>query len=187
MSAAPEGPPLSTDDGDKLKKAEFEQRMEEARIAQNLPEGAVPEQRPQAFQTVDDPHSLVYKNLVEEGDPRGGVPAMDKSAYDRAGSKAQMDKAARESLTRTRLYPGARAYLEDGGLRRAVAVNRVVSWKSFEDQVRGTSGVPTQHDQAEVAEYEVVTRDGRSEVLIVDADRLETPAEQADWGRTAIS
>src|SRR4051794_8816382 len=98
MSAAPEGPPLSTDDGDKLKKAEFEQRMDEARRAQNLPEGAVPEQRPQAFQTVDDPHSGVYKNLVEDEDPRGGVPAMDKAAYDRAGSKAQMDKAAKESL-----------------------------------------------------------------------------------------
>src|SRR5436853_7853261 len=130
MSDVTDGPPLSTEDGDRIKKAEFERRMEEARIAQNLPEGAVPEQRPIASQVVDDPHSGVYNALKEAGDPRAGVPAMDKSAYDRAASEGQARKAAKESRTRTRLYPGARAYIEDpegSGFRRAVAVNRVVS------------------------------------------------------------
>jgi hypothetical protein len=186
------GPPLSTDDeGEKLKKEEFERNMEEARRAQNLPEGAVPEQRPQAFQTPVDPHSRVRNDLVEAEDPRGGaLPAMGKSAYDRASSSAQAKKAARESISRVRLYPGARAFIDNEGTPdhgRAVAVNRVAQWGSFEDGMKANSGDPALNDYAAPAVYECTTRDGRSELMLVDAEHLRTPGEAADWGRTAIS
>lgn len=184
-----EGPPLSTDEeGGKLKKDEFERNMEEARKGQNLPEGAVPEQRPIASQTQDDPHSDLYKRLVEEGDPTAqNQPAMEKSAYDRASSKAQADKAAKESSSNQRMYPGSRCTINKGPRQgTSVAVNRVVSFVDFENQMRGTSGVPIQNDSAEVAEYEVTTRDGRGELLIVNADDLDRPTNQADWGRSPI-
>jgi hypothetical protein len=190
MTNPTDGPPLSTDDeGEKLKKAEFERNMEEARIAQNLPEGAVPEQRPIASQTVDDPHSDTYKALREAGDPRAGAPAMDKAAYDRAGSAAQMKKAADSSTDNTRLYPGARAVIDREGHPdhgRSVAVNRVATWASFEEQMKGTSGIPEQMNAAIPEEYEVMTRDGRAEQLIVNADHLKVPTNQGDWGRSPI-
>lgn len=183
-------PPLTTDDeGEKLKKKEFEQRMEEQRIAQNLPEGAVPEQRPIASQTVDDPHSRVFKELQDAGDDRGGVPAMDKAAYDRAQSDAQARKAAKESETPDRFYPGARAYIENPGAPdhgRAVAINRVEEFASFQDQALGSSGVPAQMNAAKVKSYECRSRDGRAELLIVDAEHLRR-SEEADWGKTPIS
>lgn len=184
------GPPLSTDeDGEKLKKAEFEANMEAARIAQNLPEGAVPEQRPIASQTVDDPHSNVFKALREAGDPRAGSEAMPKSAYDKAASAAQMKSAAESSTDNTRLYPGARAVIDhpshpDHG--RSVAINRVATWASFEDQMKGTSGIPEQMNAAVPSEYEVKTRDGRAEDLIVEAQYLKVPQNQGDWGRSPI-
>jgi hypothetical protein len=189
----PEGPPLSTDDeGERLKKAEFEQRMEEARIAQNLPPGAVPEQRPQAFQTPSGQQSRVHDELVEAGDPRGGaLPAMDKSAYDRAISSAQARKADSESLGRQRLYPGARAYVHNEGQPdhgRAVAINRVASWSTFEDGMKANSGDPALNDYSVPYEYECSSRDGRGEsAMIIRADHLRTPGEQADWGRTPIT
>jgi hypothetical protein len=187
--SATEGPPLTTDDeGGRLKKEEFERNMEEARRAQNLPEGAVPEQRPIASQTVDDPHSDLYHRLVEANDPTAqNQEAMDKSAYDRAASKGQMEKAAKESRTNERMFPGARCVINKGPRENtSVAVNRVVSFKDFEAQFLGTSGVPVQQDSAEVAEYEVTTRDGRGEVLIVNADDLSRPTNQGDWGRSPI-
>lgn len=189
MSDSTAGPPLSTDDGEKLKKAEFEARMDEARRAQNLPEGAVPEQRPIASQTVDDPHSDVYKKLQDAGDPRGGTPAMGKEAYDRAASSAQMRKAAAASTDNTRLYPGAKAVIDHEGHpdhNRSVAVNGVASWVNFEEQMKGTSGIPEQMNAAIPAEYHVKTRDGRSEDLVVEAKYLKIPKNQGDWGRSAI-
>lgn len=187
---ATQGPPLSTDDeGEKLKKAEFEANMEQARIAQNLPEGAVPEQRPIASQTVDDPHSDVYKKLRDAGDPRAGTEAMGKEAYDRAASPAQMKKAAKASTANTRLYPGARAVIDHEGSPdhgRSVAVNGVASWASFEEQMKGTSGIPEQMNAAIPEEYNVKTRDGRSEDLVVKAEHLKIPKNQGDWGRSAI-
>jgi hypothetical protein len=170
-------------------QAEFEANMDEARRAQNLPEGAVPEQRPIASQTVDDPHSNVYKALVEAGDPRGGAPAMDKEAYDRAASPAQMRKAAKESTANTRMYPGAKAVIDREGHPdhgRSVAVNGVATWASFEEQMKGTSGIPEQMNAAIPAEYNVKTRDGRSEDLVVEAKYLKIPQNQGDWGRSAI-
>jgi len=189
MTHQTEGPPLSTDDdGEKLKKKEFEANMEEARRAQNLPEGAVPEQRPIASQTVDDPHSELYKRLVEDGDPTAqNQEAMPKSAYDKAASAAQASKAEKESFKNVRLYPGARATINDGPRKgTSVAVNRVVSFESFEDQMKGSSGFPDQNNRAIPAEYEVTTRDGRGELLIVEANLLDVPKEQGDWGRSSI-
>lgn len=184
-------PPLTaSEEGDKFKKKEFERNMEEARVAQNLPEGSVPEQRPIASQTVDDPHSRVYKELKEAEDPRAGVPAMDKSAYDRANSDSQRSKAEGEEERPGRLYPGARAYIDNEGEPdhgRAVAVNRVADWKSFEDQMKGTSGVPEQNNAGQPATYECFSRDGRAEIMLVSAEHLRLPGESADWGRTAIS
>lgn len=171
--------------------AEWEAKQDQLRREQNLPEGAVPEQRPIASQTVDNPHSRVYNELTAAGDPRGGgQPAMGKEAYDRADSQEQKDKAASESQVRQRLYPGARAYVEDPGAPdhgRAVAINGVATWASFDDQLRGTSGVPAMQDMAIPAEYEVCFRDGRAENSVVAADKLRVPNEQGDWGRTSIS
>jgi hypothetical protein len=168
-------------------KKEFERKQREDAEKQNLPEGGVPERRPIASQTAPDNESDTVKKLREAGDPRGGqVPAMDKAAYDRAGSKEQAKKAAKEERSADRLYPGARGYIDNEGEPdhgRAVAVNRVSSFKEGTNE--NAQGIDTRFQ--EVEDYECVSRDGRSELLIVSAEHLKVgdPADP-QWGKTPV-
>jgi hypothetical protein len=190
----PAGPaPIASDDeGEALKKRDFEARQAELARGQNLQqEGAVPEQRPIASQTVDDPHSEVFKKLQEAGDPRAGVPAMDKAAYDRAASKSQAQAAAKESIAETRLFPGARGWIDNPGAPdhgRAVAVNRVTQYKTGQDATNAVSGIPELMRQAAPAEYECMTRDGRAELMLVSAEHIRADTSGGnDWGKTPLT
>jgi hypothetical protein len=193
-SVDPAGPApvaASEDNEDQVaKQREFDARMAELRDAQNLRDpNAVPEQRPIASQTVDDPHSRVYNELKEAGDPRANDEPMDRAAYQRAASVSQARKAEKESRGVVRLFPGARVYIDQEGHPdhgRAAAVNRVVSWASPEDALMAQLG-GTEGNFAQPAEYEIMTRDGRAEMLIKSADHLR-PAEGSgvDWNRTTI-
>lgn len=189
----PNPSPLAAKESDEEKVAsqkEFEARMQEQRNAQNLSDpNAVPEQRPIASQVVDDPHSQVYKDLQEAGDPRANNEPMDLDAYKRAQSPEQAKKAAKQSREVTRLYPGARAYIENPGQPdhgRAVAVNAVHSWADPQSELLAASGT-VEGRFAAPAEYECMSRDGRAELMIVSAEHLRVPSNQADWGKTPIS
>jgi hypothetical protein len=170
-------------------KKEFDALQQQRAGEQNMGEGGVPEQRPIASQQ-PAPESGVRERLIEAGDQRGGAePPMDKSAYDRAASKGQAQKAAKESQTPDRLYPGARGYIDNPGAPdhgRAIAVNGVASFASVEDERISAAGGPNQRF-AKVAEYECVTRDGRAELMIVSADHVKRTLNEADWGKTPLS
>lgn len=183
-------PPDSPAEDAKSKK-EFEENQRQLAREQNLPDGAVPEVRPIASQQLTDRdlHSETFLKLRERGDPRGGLPAMPKAAYDKANSDAQARKAAKESRTE-RLYPGARGYIQyekdddHPDNNRAVAVVRVASYKDFSNEMLANSGTPEARF-AEVDEYECTTRDGRAETLFVKAENLKV-AQGDNWGRTPI-
>jgi hypothetical protein len=170
-------------------KKDFEQKQREAAAAQNLPEGAVPEVRPIASQTVDDQalHSKVFRELRDSGDDRGGAPAMPKSAYDKAASQDQLTKSRRESRM-PRLHVGARGYVDNPGSPddgRAISIVRIAGYGSPEAEMIATMGNPESRF-AEPTEYECTTRDGRAETLLVDAKHFRTMERSEDWGRTPI-
>lgn len=168
----------------KQSKKDREDEREEQRIAQNLPEGAVPEKRPQAT-THRVEHGQIHDRMVEEhGHALGEEPAMDQDAYDKAESEAQAKKAAKDSLPPERFYPGAHAVIvnPDGDGKehdgRMVAVNAVHAFESKADELMAASGTPSARF-ATVDSYEVRTRDGRGEMLIVSADHLKrVPAQE---------
>lgn len=181
-------PPSPAED---VSKKEFEERQAQLAREQNLPEGGVPEVRPIASQTVDEEaqHSKVFKRLRDAGDDRAGAKAMPKSAYDKAASKSQKDKAAKEERSVTLLYPGARGWIDNPGQPdhgRAIAVNRVESYASVEDERIAAAGGPASRF-AEVATYECQSRDGRAELLLVSAEhiRLDTTGGR-EWGKTPL-
>lgn len=172
-------------------KKEFEELQAQRAREQNLPEGSVPEQRPIASQTVDDEslHSGVFKKLREAGDDRAGAPAMPKSAFDKAASDAQRKRAAKDERTVGVLHPGARGWIDNEGAPdhgRAIAVNRVESYASEADEQRAAVGGPNARF-AEVATYECVSRDGRSELLIVSAEHIRLDSTGGrEWGKTGL-
>lgn len=171
-------------------KEEFETRMDTLRREQNLPEGAVPETRPQATISPDPVHGSIHEKLVDADSNLvdEGTPAMDKAAYDRANSDEQAEKAAKESFGPERLYPGAHAYIENSRGKgkehngRAVAVNGVNEWASPEDELLAAAGTPNSRF-AQVQSYDCSTRDGRAEHLVVDAKHLSTVRVE-DFHRT---
>ena len=175
--------------GEAKNKKAFEARQAELAASQNLREGAVPEQRPIASQRVDDPHSDVYKKLREAGDARADDTPMPFSAYTKAQSDAQAKKAAKESRFETRVYPGARGWIDNPGEpdhQRAVAINRVNEYASVEDELKAASGTEAGRF-AEVKSYECMSRDGRAELLIVSAEHLKFDRSGgAEWGKTPI-
>lgn len=170
--------------------AEFKEQQARLAAEQNLPEGGVPEVRPIASQTVDDPHSGIFHRLQEAGDDRAGAPAMPKSAYDKAASAAQKRQAEKESRVVTLLHPGARGWIDNPGEPdhgRAVAVNRVHEYASVEDERIAAAGTPESRFAA-VKDYECQSRDGRAELLIVSAEHLKLDTSGgADWGKTSLS
>lgn len=178
---------MSNSSNEEARKFE-EERAREAQ-AQNLPEGAVPEQRPIASQQ-GVTHSGIYEKLKAAGDDRAGAPAMPKEAFDKAASDAQAKKADKESRHPSRLYAGARAWINNPGSPdhgRAVAVNGVSEFSSVEDERTAAAGTPESRF-ANVASYECMSRDGRAEHLIVSAQHLRVDTSGGvDWGKTSLS
>jgi hypothetical protein len=188
------------DEKDEKSNGESEEDFNERRKAeaetQGLPEGAVPEQRPQAFLQPADPHSRVYNDLVEAEDARAGNsgdpnvgPRHTKADFDRASSKAQAKKSADESLGAQRLYPGARGWINnpdtpDHG--RAIAINGVAEYENEVQEFVATLGTPASRF-AKVKSYNAVTRDGRSEHMVVDAEHIQADVSGgAEWGKTPL-
>jgi hypothetical protein len=156
---------------------EWEEERARLAASQNLPEGAVPEQRPQATIQPAPVEGEVHKRLVEEGSPLVNTEPMGKEAYDRAASDQQARKAAKDSMGPERLFPGAHCYIDnpDGEGKehhgRAVAVNGVHEFEDGANAILATLGTPDARF-AKVKSYECFSRDGRAEHMIVSAEHL---------------
>ena len=201
MSHKPDRPdpaPIASDDeGNKLAKKDFEEKQAAEAEVQNLPEGGVPEQRPQAFlQPADQQQSAVFTKLQEAGDDRAGNSGLagvgavhDKSNFDAAASQKNANAAAKESRFPARLYPGARGWIDNPGEPdngRAIAINGVAEWASVEDERIAAAGSPESRF-AVVKSYEAVTRDGRSELMIVSAEHVRPDTTGGnEWGKTPL-
>lgn len=160
-------------------KEEWEAQQEQLRQQQNLGPGQVPEQRPQVATNGEPVDGEVQKRLREEGSPLAdNAPAHGYEEHKRAASKAQAKKAERQSMGPERMFPGAHCYINnpDGEGKehhgRACAVNSVAEYESPEDEALANAGYNANRRFARVKSYEVRTRDGRAELLIVDAEHL---------------
>lgn len=160
-------------------KEEWEAEQERLRQEQNLPEGAVPEQRPQAFANGGDETGVIKQKLLDNDSPLAqNQPAMGFEEHKKAASKAQANKAEKDSKGPEIMYPGALAYINnpDGDGKehhgRAVAVNRVAEFETIGAEALANSGYNADRRFAPVKTYEVATRDGRAEILFVSAEHL---------------
>lgn len=142
-------------------------------------ERVVPEQRPQATIAPPPVDGEVQKRLREEESPMAdNAPPHGYEEHKRAASKAQARKADRNSMGPEIMYPGSYAYInnEDGEGKehhgRAVAINRVEEYASPEDEALANSGYNPNRRFAKVKTYETRSRDGRAELLIVNAEHL---------------
>jgi hypothetical protein len=123
-----------------------EEQREADRIAQNLPEGSVPEQRPTAM-TTNDPNDVsdLTKRLRDAGQaPELDNEPMPQSAYDKAASDSQMKKAAKESV-KEGAHPGSVVVATKGPHEgRVFAVTEIVSYQDVASLVRNLAGDPGQ-------------------------------------------
>lgn len=167
-------------DATENKKSEEETFQEEqaaAARAQNLPEGHVPEQRPQASTTNEGAgDSDLTKQLRKHGALPEEQEPMGKEAYDRASSKAQMKKAADDSKVEGPMV-GSRVRATKGPHEgRIFAVTRIVSDSNVADIVRRFSGSPEQlYNQPKEIEVTAIgdERDGERLILDVEENGLE--------------
>lgn len=163
----------------------WEERRTRLRNEQNLPEGAVPEEREGQYERSHVDSAIVNK-LREAGDPRGGqVPAMGFDAYERANSDSQKRKAAKASEGNLVFFNGQRGWIDNPGEPdhgRAVGINRVSEYMSEMDEVLDS----VQRGRGKVKAYECTTRDGRSELLIVSAEHFRPCFNEAEWGKTPL-
>lgn len=173
-------------------EAPVEQSPEEARAAaaaaQGLPEGSVPEQRPQASQQVDpsDAVSDLTQRLRDAGaDPQVQEP-MDQEAYDRADSDEQKDKAARASKSEA-IMMGNTVDITDGPYQGEVgAVTRIVSYQDIEGRLANLAGDPDQlYSHPNEVELTLIggDRDGERLILKVVEDGLEKQNESVRGSR----
>lgn len=172
---------------DSSSEDEFQERMAAKAAEQNLGEGAVPEQRPQAFATdAGPPHSELTQKLIDAGEVN--VEPMGKEAYDKADSKSQARKAARNSFSEGFL-PGdvAKCANEDSPhFGRVFAVTRVLGHRGVDEGIRSAQGDPTQlWDTPIELEGRAIgdERDGELLVLNVDELQLEKVRDYRGTGR----
>lgn len=148
---------------EKDEKFDAERNLEAER--QNLPEGAQPERRPQAFIDPAPVHSETHKKLVEANSPLvAGQERMDRSAFELAEKRANDENYEDEAAPEAEFLPGTTAYIDNPRGKgkehhgRAVAVNAAMS--------RDEDGLPV--------EYECRSRDGRAEFLVVSHKHLRS-------------
>lgn len=186
----PSAPAPATDDPARADTADqpseedqWKAEQDRLRAAQNLPEGAVPEQRPQAFASPDESamHSELFLKL-KEADALPDDEPMGFEEYQRAQSDEQMDKAA-ENSSRERLYPGTRVYLTKEPHDGRPAVIMEVNFASDQDRRNAASGIPALSNHAEVESYIVRTRDSRTDRLEVSPEDVSVSSVPRGWGR----
>lgn len=157
---------------------EAEEQREAARIAQNLPPGSVPEQRPQASQQIDesDTKSDLTRRLEEAEHP--SIPVnepMPQEAYDRADSQEQKDKAAEESVSEG-IMVGNRVESTTGVHEgRIFAVTRILNYQDVSSLVARLAGDPSQlYSKPKEIEATAIgdERDGERLILNVEDDGL---------------
>lgn len=142
---------------------------------------AVPEQRPQVF-TQPDP---VGQSEASKRAAAATAPAATQADYDRANSD-EAKEASVEAGRLPNLIVGTRVQIsgdhpEAGRMAHVVAVE----YASPIDALLGSSATPEARF-AEVADYIVRTRDGRSDVLVTKPDQV-TPLDSIQgWGRGQI-
>jgi len=167
------------------RKQAWEDRRNQMRAEQNLPQGAVPEERNHRYDNVGQ-ESAVAQALREAGDARGGqVPAMGFEEYERANSDAQQKKADKDSQGNLVFFNGQRGWVHNPGEPdhgRAIGVVRVSEYESEMDEVLDS----VQRGRGKVKSYECSTRDGRSELLIVSAEHFRPCFNEAEWGKTPL-
>lgn len=165
-----------------------EEQREQAREAQNLPEGAVPEQRPQASQTNEGTvtESDLTKQLREAGDPAVAPDEpMDQAAYDRAASDSQMKKAAKDSKSEGPMV-GSVVIVKDGPHKdRVFAVTRVLQDGSVGDAIRRLSGDPTQVlNSPKEIEGRAIGDERDGELVILNLEENEVEKVNEAWRGT---
>jgi hypothetical protein len=158
-----------------LSKKEFEQKQQADAWAQNVPEGGVAEQRPQAFLVNDGPDvSELTQRLKDEGALPGQDEAMDKSSYDRASSEAQM-KRAEGSSQREAPHPGSVVEILSGPHRdRVFALVRRISHADAKGTILTAAGSPEQlYSQPKEVELKAVGGDRDGETVILDLTEVD--------------
>lgn len=179
--AQPPNPPVDTTVDDNADEGEQFRQQQSAEAALQGQPGAVPEQRPAAFQEVSDAHqSSTFQALKESGHPLASNEPMPKEAYDRADSDEQRRKADRASRVPT-LRDGERVRItkKEPGLEGRNAVIIQVHYSEEELQRREAGRADAAY--AEASSYVVRTRDGRTDTLELKPDEVEA-VSPADWG-----
>lgn len=160
-----------------------EELREEQRVLQNLPEGAVPEQRPQASQQTDpsDAKSDLTRKLEEaEHSSTPVTEPMGQEAYDRANSDEQAKAAAKESITEAVMMGNIAVSTKGPHEGRVFAITRVLSYQKVSDLVNKLAGVPEQlYSQPDQVEGRAIgdERDGELLILSVEDDGLQKQNE----------
>jgi hypothetical protein len=165
-----------TETQDKQSQEDFDRDREAQRSSQNLTqENAVPEQRPQAFLTADTGPSELTQKLRDAGDLHEPVQEpMNKAAYDKASSDAQMKKAEKDSVSEG-IHPGSGVRATAGPHEgRVFAVTRVTRFGSVADMVRSATGNPEQlYNTPKGVELRAVGDERDGEIVVLEDDDLE--------------
>lgn len=178
-----EAPPTAPEDEASVESTPEEQR-EAARVAQGLPEGSVPEQRPQASQQIADSDKVsdLTQRLRDAGaDPQVQEP-MDQEAYDRADSEEQKKAAIKDSKSEA-IMMGNTVVATDGPYEgETMAVTRVVSYQDMSGLLNNLAGRPEQlYSHPQEVEVTLIggDRDGERLTLDVLENGLEKQNEAA--------
>lgn len=167
------------DEGKSTDEAFQEARAESAASQSPGEPQVVPEVRPQAFQTGAS-HSDSGKRAAER-DPG----PMDQAAYDRANSD-ESKKSAADASRSANLVEGQRVVIldphEEAG--RMAFVQSVHYTDGIQDMIARSGSAEARF--ADVDHYVLRTRDGRSDLLMVNPDELKPIEENQGWGRGQI-
>lgn len=177
------GKPASTDDDDtRSPEEQHDDRMATLRAQQGLNEGQVPEQRPQAFLRNEGSKSELSKR-IEESLPDQGP--MDHSAYERASSDAQIDKAAESELQEGLMVGAAVEVVDEDSphVGRVFAIVNVLG-RNVKDTILNASGSPEQRmQQPSEMEGRAVGGEREGELVVLSAEQVKKIPEGQIWRR----
>lgn len=168
--------PADQQDPDELSKKEFEEQQRGMAQDQNLTNpNAVPEQRPQSFlRNEGDQDSDLTKQLRKGGALPEDDKPMPHSAFKKAGSDAQMKRAAKDSKSEG-IHVGngvqATAGPHEG---RIFAVTRVTKHGSAGDALRTSLGDPQQlYNSPAGLELRAIGDERDGELVVLEDDDLD--------------
>jgi hypothetical protein len=158
-----------------MSEEEFQERQRILVQQQGLPEGAVPEMRPQASQEVLPYHqSRTYNELKESGELDATTKPMPLSAYQTAAQAADGDGDG----VLPRLFEGTRVRVTKGGpYFYKYGVIQRVTFPEFEGYAQAMSGIPDIANYAKPDSYTVKLRGARPEILELTPDELVEVSE----------